>query len=487
MSTISPLDMAFLLLENATRRMHMTAFMIFAKPKGQEKSFGPRLVEAYRASEAVSPFNFKLKWLGKGIATWETVKPDMGYHVRHLAIPSPGSMQQFYETVSFLNTSLLDRGHPLWECYVIDGIEHDRIAVMIKVHHALIDGEGGLRVMRNCLSDSPRSKRLAAPWMAFGPAEKTRRPRPNVSQMQKLQAQLKRLTRLPGDLIGIGNDVIEFGAQSLNLKPRMTSLPFTAKPTLFNNTPKSAARAYANMELPLDEVRALAKTTGTSVNDVVMTLIDHALHQYLREQKAPASQPLVAFMPMSMRDETTGEGGNQVTVELIAMGAPAANIRERLQQINAATQSAKAKGRGMQKVARQAYALVLTGSLTMADSLPLMDKIPSANLVISNMKGPSEQLYLGGAPMVAFHGLPILPPGAGLNVTFASVNKDICLAIGAAPEAVREPYRIAELIEQGFRSLRVGAGGTPFNKTQRVRKTTRSTPATRQSTIRRKP
>ena len=472
MSKISPLDMAFLLLENATRRMHMTAFMIFAKPKGQEKTFGPRLVETYRASEADYPFNYKLKWLDKGLAAWETVKPDMRYHVRHLAIPGPGLMQQFYETVSFLNTSLLDRGHPLWECYVIDGIEHDRIAVMIKVHHALIDGEGGMRAMRNCLSDTPRSKRLAAPWMAFESADKPRRPRPSVSQMQKLQAQLKQLISLPRDLIGIGNDVLDLGAQSLNLKPRMASLPFTAKPTLFNNTPKSAARAYANMELSLDEVKALAKATGTSVNDVVMTLIDDALHQYLREQKAPASQPLVAFMPMSMRDETTGAGGNQVAVELIAMGAPKASIRERLQQINAATQSAKAKGRGMQKVARQAYALLLTGSLTMADTLPMMGKLPSANLVISNMKGPSEQLYLGGAPMVAFHGLPILPPGAGLNVTFASVNKDICLAIGAAPEAVREPYRIAELIEQAFRNLRVGADSTPLKKLQRVRKAT---------------
>ena len=77
---------------------------------------------------------------------------------------------------------------------------------------------------------------------------------------------------------------------------------------------------------------------------------------------------------------------------------------------------------------------------------PGFGKVPSANLVISNMKGPTGPLYLAGAPMVAFHGLPILPAGAGLNVTFASVNKELCLAIGAAPEAVHEPSRLAELI-----------------------------------------
>jgi diacylglycerol O-acyltransferase len=165
-------------------------------------------------------------------------------------------------------------------------------------------------------------------------------------------------------------------------------------------------------------------------------------------------------MPMSLRDESGGGGGNQVSAELIPMGAPKASLSARLSQINAATKNAKEKGRAMQTTSRQAYALLLFGSLTMSDTLPGFGKTPSANLVISNMKGPTEQLYLAGAPMVAFHGLPILPPGAGLNITFASVNKDICLGIGAAPEAVHEPFRLAQLIEEAFHKLHAESGGT---------------------------
>jgi diacylglycerol O-acyltransferase len=459
MTRIAPMDLSFLLLERANRPFHMAALTIFQKPKGQQSSFGPRLFDAYRHSQAVKPFNYKLKWLGKDVAAWETVEPDMGYHVRHIALPAPGSVQQFDETVSFLNASLLDRGHPLWECYIIDGIENGRIAVLLKVHHSLIDGEGGLRVMRNFLSDSPRTKTLAGPWMAFDSADKPRRSRPNVSQIQRLQGMLRGLTKLPGDVIGVGNDVVDLGAQLLNLKPRRASLPFTARRTLFNNTAKSAARAYANIELPLADVKAVAKATDTSVNDVVMTIIDDALHHYLGEHQVPTDKPLVAFMPMSLRDESGG-GGNQVSAELIPMGAPEASPIERLKQINTATTSAKDKGRGMQTTSRQAYALLLASSLTMSDTLPWFGKVPSANLVISNMKGPTGQLYLAGAPMVAFTGLPILPPGAGLNVTFASVNTDICLAIGAAPEAVHEPFRLAELIEQAFHKLHADAGPT---------------------------
>ena len=455
MTRISPLDLSFLLLERPTRPFHMAAMTIFQKPKGQQSSFGPRLFDAYRNSTAVKPFNYRLKWLGKNVAAWETVEPDMRYHIRHIELPAPGSMQQFYETVSFLNAGLLDRGQPLWECYIIDGIANGRIAVMIKVHHALIDGEGGLRVMRNFMSDSPRDKTLAGPWMAL--EDKPRRSRPSVSQIQRLQSMLKGLTKLPGDVIGLGTDALDLGVQSLNLKPRAASLPFTARHTLFNNTAKSAARAYANTELPLADVKAVAKATDTSVNDVVMTVIDDALHHYLREHRAPTDRPLVAFMPMSLRDESGGGGGNQVSAELVAMGAPEAGLGERLKQINRATQQAKDKGRRMQTTSRQAYALLLFASQTMSD-LPGFGKAPSANLVISNMKGPAEQLYLAGAPLVEFTGLPILPPGAGLNVTFASVNKDIGIGIGAAPEAVNEPFRLAELIDQSFHQLQADTG-----------------------------
>lgn len=455
---IGPLDLSFLLLEKPNRPFHMAAMVIFEKPKGQETTFGPRLFDAYRHSEAVAPFNHKLRWLGTDVATWETVEPDMRAHVRRINLPAPGTMAQFYEMVSFLNVGLLDRSRPLWECYIIDGLEHNRLAIMIKVHHALIDGEGGLRVMRNFLSDSRHDQRLLAPWMEPENSAKPRRIRPDVSQTERLRTMMRGLTKLPGHLAGIATDVLDFGEQSLNLKPRMASMPFAARRTQFNNTAKSASRGYADTGLPLDDVKAVATATKTSLNDVVMTIIDEALHHYLRELRTPAHAPLVAFMPMSLRDESGGAGGNQVSAELIALGPPLASIVERLQQINAMTKKAKDKGRHMQTTSRQVYALVLAGSMAMADAVPGLGNAPSANLVISNMKGPAEQLYLAGAPVVAFLGLPILPPGAGLNITFASMNKTLTIAIGAAPEAVREPLRLARLIDEAFQRLQAGTG-----------------------------
>lgn len=181
---------------------------------------------------------------------------------------------------------------------------------------------------------------------------------------------IKGLTKLPSGLFGVSADAADLGEQALSLKARKASLPFTARRTLFNNTAKSAARAYGNVELPLADVKALAKATGTSVNDVVMTVIDDALHHYLAEHQASTDRPLVAFMPMSLREKSGEGGGNRVSAELVPMGAPKASPVERLKEINAATTRAKDKGRGMQTTSRQAYALLLLGSLTVADALP---------------------------------------------------------------------------------------------------------------------
>ena len=119
MSKVNPLDLAMIALENSNRQFHMTAWMLLEKPSRQKSTFVSRLLEAYRNSEVAPPFNQRLVWKGRTSADWETVQPDMHYHVRHLAVAPPGIMEQFYELISFLNAPLLDRAYPLWDCYVL--------------------------------------------------------------------------------------------------------------------------------------------------------------------------------------------------------------------------------------------------------------------------------------------------------------------------------------------------------------------------------
>jgi diacylglycerol O-acyltransferase / wax synthase len=452
MSKLKPIDTAFLLLESSSRQMHMTAYQLFEPPKVGAKGFVGRLLETFRNSEVTEPFNQRLKWLGKGLASWEKVEPDLNYHVRHLAVPAPGRLDQFYELVSFLNTPLLDRALPLWECYVIEGIEGGRFAIMIKVHHALIDGGGALKLFRNAMSDSPKDREIRAVWMpGEQPRVKRKRSRVSESQISKLRDSLGGLS---SGLRGTAGELASMGAQSLGLSPKKTALPFGASNLRFNRVAQSSARRYANCELPLADAKAIASATGTTVNDVVTAVIDHALHQYLKDGGEVTEEALVALMAISFRSDDQKASGNQVSVELVAMGEPGAAIRERLDQVHLSTSQVKAKSRRLPTSVRQFYSLFLFGSASLSDLSATMEGTPSANLVISNMVGPQEQLYMGGAHMVAFQGLPIVPPGGGLNVTFASISGNICLAVGATPEAVDDPYRLVQFILADFATLR---------------------------------
>jgi diacylglycerol O-acyltransferase len=468
MSSLKPMDLAFLVLENSSRQMHMTAYQMLKVPARQKHSFAARVLDTCRNSEVIAPFNQKLKWLGKNAASWQTVEPDLGYHVRHMAVPAPGSLKQFYELISFLNTPLLDRDQPLWECYIIDGIEGNHVAIMIKVHHALIDGGGALQMFRNAMSESPRDKSIRTIWM---PSDKAtpKRKRSRASESQTLK-WLSKLGNLPSDVMGAGTEFAKLGAQTLGLKPKKSAIPFGAAKTIFNNMPQSSARRYANCELSLSQIKAISKKTGTTVNDVVTTIIDDALHHYLKDHDAGIDVPLVSLMAMSIRTADQKSAGNQATVELVPMGQPAATISTRLQQIHDSIANVKDKSRKLPSSVRQLYSLFIFGSATLSDFSSAFKAIPSANLVISNMVGPQEQLYMGGMPMVAFQGLPIVPPGAGLNVTFASFNKNICLAVGAAPEAVNEPYKLIEFIQKSFDKLqKVSLTGKPAARQKRTK------------------
>jgi hypothetical protein len=209
-----------------------------------------------------------------------------------------------------------------------------------------------------------------------------------------------------------------------------------------------------------------------------MTFVDAALHDYLREHDQGLDRPLVTAMAFSTRTEGHGTGGNQVSTDLLPLGAPEASIVERLRQVHESTTHVKGKAQKMSKPLRQLNSLLLLGASTIPEITPGMTAAPSYNLMMSNMVGPQEQLYLGGAPMVALVALPIVPPNPGLNVTFASVHGQICLAVGATPETLREPARLIELIQAHFADLEQAlAPKKPARKKAAGKKASKKTPA----------
>jgi len=459
-SKLKPMDLAFFVMENQNRPMHMAGFELFELPKKCPDDFVASIVKAFRSGEVAAPFNQKLKWIKDGVASWETVEPDLSFHVRHMAVPQPGTMAQLYEMVSFLNTPLLDRSRPPWDATVIEGIEGNRFAVLVRVHHACIDGLAGMKLFQKSLSTSPRKKTIRAFWSPDDRDTSTRRRRrPDSGKLNALGKRLTELGKLPKTMSTLSGGVASMAAQAVGLRPEGIRMPFRAAHTPFNAAATSSARRYANCELSLPLIKKLAKSSGATVNDVIMTAIDEALHRYLAEQGEPAVAKLTASMAMSLRDKADGPGaGNQVSVALIPMGDSDSTLSGRLAQIQAATRTAKKESQKLPYALLQAYTLVVAGGMAAAEIHPALGRMPNANVLISNMIGPDRQLYLAGARLCGFHGLPILPPGMGLNITFVSIADSICLGIGAAPEAVASPYRVIELVEESLQELAESLG-----------------------------
>lgn len=454
MKKLTPVDLSFLLMENTSNQMHMACYQLLSIPARQKDTYVPKLLKAYRSGEVATPFNQKLKWLSKGLANWQEVEPDLKYHVRHLAVAAPGTMKQFYELISFLNAPLLDRNKPLWECYVIEGLEDNVCAVFIKVHHSLIDGASGLKLFQDSMNTSAGDKTIRSMWM---PVDKAPRKRSGAGKSQ-LNKLLENLNSLPKGVRGLTSELADLGAQGLKLKPRSTRLPFGADRTRLNNSAQSSERRYGNCTLPVDRVKAISKATGTTVNDVLMAIIDESLHRYLAEHNDQVDQALVAMMPMSTREKGDHSTGNQASAELVEMGAPDADLLGRLQTIHESTARVKDRSRRLPSTVRQFYSLVTLGSGALIDIAEVLRSLPSFNLVVSNMIGPREQLYVGGAPLITFSGLPIVPPGGGLNVTFATVHDSVNMAVAAAPEALEDPFRLTGLMQDCFEKLEKLAG-----------------------------
>jgi WS/DGAT/MGAT family acyltransferase len=448
------MDLAFFAMENQNRPMHMAAFQLFELPKNASTKFIPRIVQAFRGGEVGPPFNQKIKWLSEGVARWERVEVDLDYHVRHIAVPGPGSMEQLYEIVSFLNTPLLDRAYPLWEIYVIEGIEKNRFAVLVRVHHAMLDGASAIRQLRQSLSVSARDRKIRSPFSTLDePGDSPRKP-VHATRNRDTRNLLAQLNKLPGGMRNLTGGLVGMGAQALGFRKSGMTMPFRATRASFNNTAVSSARRYANCELSFPLIKAVAKANEATVNDVVMTAIDQALHDYLVEQGDHFEERLVALMAMSLRERGDPEAaGNQVSAVLVPMGESGATVQDRLEQIKAATTLAKQESRKMPPALLQTYSLVIAGGAALSELYPPLSKLPHANVLISNMPGPKEQLYLCGARLVGLHGLPIVPPGAGVNVTFLSLADSICLGVGSVPEAVSNPFRLTQLIEESLQQL----------------------------------
>jgi diacylglycerol O-acyltransferase / wax synthase len=484
---IPPLDLLFYLLETHDNPKHVAGLQIFSLPDDAGPNYLLELVEKLRAVAPIEPFNFRPLLNRPGIPQWQAVdNVEMEYHLRHSALPSPGTTEQLLQVIQRLHAGMLDRQRPGWICQVIEGLEGNRFAIYSKIHHAYIDGKSGTRRMYGSLSANPLSRDVIPMW-SFQPGldEPVAKQRKTTHRPPGLAAtvlrQAKALTEVNSQLLKVGMELAKLSEDSGHI-------PFRAPRTHINRPVSSDLRSIGVTSMPLDTLKLVSKAAGCTINDVVLTLTDAALHDYLIKHGENPDKPLVAMCPMSLRTEGDQTANTQVATLLIELGKQQDDLKQRLQNIRASSEASKAQAKSMSKEALIDYVLVFGAALELLQRTGLETRVPqSYNVLVSNVPGPGENdLYLAGAKMEAAYPISTLTPGNNLNLTVLSHGNRLDFGLLGALGSLPDIHYLVERLEVQFVALCEAYGVSPASDQGRDKTRTRKPPAKKKTAVKAK-
>ncbi|MGX5699423.1 wax ester/triacylglycerol synthase family O-acyltransferase [Acinetobacter sp. ANC 4216] len=411
MRPLHPIDFIFLSLEKRQQPMHVGGLFLFQIPDNAPDTFIQDLVADIRKSKClpVTPFNNKLN----GLFWDEDQEFDLDHHFRHIALPHPGRIRELLTYISQEHSALLDRAKPLWTCNIIEGIEGNRFAMYFKIHHAMVDGIAGMRLVEKSLSQDPNAKSIVPLWCVEGPRAK-RIKNPPKSRIKKIMGTLKdQLEATPKVMYELSQTIFK----DMGRNPDYVS-SFQAPSSILNQR-VSSSRRFAAQSFELGRLSRIAKTLGVTINDVVLAICSGALREYLLSQHALPKKPLIAMVPASIRDDNS-DVSNRITMILANLGTNKETPLERLQIIRRSVLNAKQRFKRMNSNQILNYSALVYGAAGLNIVSGMMPKRQAFNIVISNVPGPREPLYWNGAKLDALYPASIVLDGQALNITMTS-------------------------------------------------------------------
>ena len=446
---MSPTDSIFLLAESREHPMHVGGLSLFEPPEGAGPEFVRDFTDALIANEEFQPTFRKHPAMG-GITPMAWAyddEIDVDYHVRRSALASPRRVRELLELASRLHTSLLDRHRPLWELYVVEGLNDGRFAMYSKMHHALVDGVSAMKLMQRTMSVEPDDTEVRAMWSL------PRRPRPKSAGSSPLGS----VVRTARSVAGLAPSTVKLARAAL-LQQQLT-LPFAAPHTMFN-VKIGGARRCAAQSWSLDRVLAVKKAAGVSFNDAVLAMCSGALRYYLLEQNALPDAPLIAMVPVSLRSkEEADSGGNMVGSILCNLATDVEDPAQRLETISASMRGNKKVFADLPRMQVMALSVLNVAPLMLAPVPGLLSATPPPfNLVISNVPGPAEQMYYGGARLDGSYPLSALPEGQALNITLVSNGGNLDFGLVGCRRSVPHLQRLLAHLESSLKDLEAAVG-----------------------------
>ncbi len=467
MRRLTSLDAQFLNIEDRSTTGHVGAVVVLdpaTAPGGTIDLDAVRAVLEPRLHLA-SPFRQRLVEvpLGLGYPYWiDDPDFDLEYHLREVGLPAPGTPEQLGEQVARIHSRPLDRSRPLWEMYLVHGLADGRLALYSKVHHAAIDGISGAEVLAAIMDVEPEPRdvdpedwdpdAVPSPWQVLPRAIASVADR-TVDLLTGLPRSLPHLAALPGARRVPGVRALE---EAVTVGRALVGLPvqssagrrdLVAPRTPFNG-PITAHRRFAYASVPLEEVKRVKNAFDMTVNDVVLALTAGVLRRWLLDRDALPVSPLVAAVPVSVRDDESETGGNEVSVMVVALPTQQREVADRLRAVQDEVAVAKAEFDTLPASILQDLSAVLPTSLSGLASRALFRLVTAPgvlfNLFVSNVPGPQLPLYIAGARVEGIYPVSAVSDvSGGLNITLFSYDGSLDVGFIACREMVPDVWRMA--------------------------------------------
>ncbi|KAA0100238.1 wax ester/triacylglycerol synthase family O-acyltransferase [Mycolicibacterium sp. P1-5] len=459
MQRLSGLDASFLYLETPSQPLHVCSILeLDASTIPGGYSFERLRDELALRVKAIPSFRERLanSFLNLDHPVWvEDEHFEIDRHLHRIGLPAPGGRVELGEICGHLASLPLDRRHPLWETWVIEGVggtdarSGGRLAVLTKVHHAAVDGVTGANLMSQLCSTEPDSP---APEPVEGHGD--------TNQLRIALGGLGRFATRPLNLAtkvlpGTITTVVDTVQRAVG--GRAMAAPFAAPQTKFNAS-VTAHRNVAFAELDFEDIKTVKNHFNVKVNDVVMALVAGVLRQFLLDRDELPESSLVAMVPVSVHDRSDRPGRNQVSGMFTKLETQIEDPGERLKAIAAANTTAKEHSSAigatlLQDWSQFAGPAVFGVAMRVYARSRLTESRPVHNLVVSNVPGPQIPLYFLGAEVSAMYPLGPIFHGSGLNITVMSLNGKLDVGLISCPELLPDLWDLADDFAVGMKEL----------------------------------
>ncbi len=477
MQQLTGLDTSFLNLETPSTYGHVSGLAIFdpsTAPVPPTLEDLQKLIE--QRIHLLPPYRRRLVEVPFGLdhPYWiEDPDFDLDFHVRHIGLPPPGDHRQLSEQVSRIVARPLDRARPLWELYVIEGLEGGYVAQLTKIHHCCIDGVSGAELLTTLLDIEPEPREVDPPRRAW-------RPEPEPTELEMWLRGMWGVAGTPRKVFRIVRESLRHlpalsrslgfgelpGESLLNRAvgrrpdPMLSEASTPAPRTVFNDkiTPH---RRFAYGSLSLQEVKEIKKQRGVTVNDVVLALCAGALRRYLEERRELPADPLIAMVPVSVRtEEQKGAMGNQVSSMSASLHTHVKDPLTRLDRIHESMRIAKEQHKALPATLLQDFAQFAPPAVA-ARAARVVARAAVANwvdvpfnVIISNVPGPQFPLYGFGSKLVASYPVSANNDGVGLNITVQSYNGSLDFGAIACRELMPDVWDLIDYLHDALSELK---------------------------------